>query len=76
MKGREAKVFSLKKNRHRMRIHWVPHFVPMEVIVGILENRSDIKVTNSFNEKNRRKGFEHVFTLVRTMVINTEYRLS
>jgi hypothetical protein len=73
VKNRTAKVSMVTKTKFRIRVDWVPHFVPMSVIVNSLERSGELKVQHAHNEKSRVKGFEHVFTLVRYFTVTADF---
>lgn len=73
VKNRTAKVSMVTKSKFRIRVHWVPHFVPMSVIVNSLERSECLKVQHAHNEKSRVKGFEHVFTWVRSFTVTADF---
>jgi hypothetical protein len=70
--GAEARVSAVKKQRHAVRVHWVPFHVPMKAIVKAFERYPELTVTSASYDKSVIEGLKHVNSLIRTLWIETE----
>jgi hypothetical protein len=70
--GAQARVTAVKKQRHTLRLHWIPFHVPMKAVVKAFERYPEITVTGASYDKSVLEGLTHVNSLIRTLWIETE----
>src|SRR5271165_4769818 len=71
VKGLNCAVNDVRKVRHRVRLHWVPYYVPMSQFESLLTQRGCKVISASFDVSAVR-GCEEVHSLIRTIVIETD----
>jgi hypothetical protein len=76
LKGRRCYVDKVRlqerDRRCRVRVHWVPHYIPNEAITKILERDLVSKVIAAHEDKCNVDGFKHVYALTRTFIVATK----
>ena len=71
IRGHQARVNSVQQNRFKIRLHWVPYYVSNESFVDVFE-RNYVKVHSADFEKSSVEGLEHVRTLIRFFIVETD----
>jgi hypothetical protein len=70
--GAEARITAVKKQRHALRLHWVPFYVPMRAVVKAFERIPEITVVSATYDKSVMDGMKHVNSLLRTIWVETD----
>lgn len=70
--GAKARVTAVKRQRHAVRVHWVPFHIPMKAVVKAYENSSGLTVTSASYDKSAIDGLKHVNGLIRTIWLETD----
>jgi hypothetical protein len=70
VKGHEASVSSVKRSGYKMRVLYLPYYVPTEIITDVLVRCANAKVLFQRNEVDRNDG---MLTNIRFIVVDTEY---
>jgi hypothetical protein len=72
--GALAQVNAVKRQRHPIRVHWVPFYVPMAKVIKPFTEISGrpIKVLSAQYDKSVMEGLTHVNSLVRTVWVETD----
>ena len=66
---RMVKVNMVAEARYRIRIHWVPYYIPDSAVIDTLEAIPGVRVHHIYHEKLNKPGLEKVGGNVRTAVV-------
>ena len=65
IKERACKIESSFEKEHKIKIHWLPYYIPDQVIISELEKIPGLKVIHGWQEHSAKEGLKHVLTNVR-----------